>query len=66
MIHRPPQVMGLAVDLHEYLVQVPLPVRVRAHPANAAPADLGGKHRTEPVPPKPYRFMADFHAALMQ
>jgi len=28
--------------------------------------DLGGKHRTKPVPPKPHCFMADVDAAFEQ
>jgi hypothetical protein len=33
---------------------------------NAPLSDLGGKHRTEPVPPETNRFMADVDAALEQ
>jgi len=28
--------------------------------------DLGCEHRADPVPPKPYRFMADINAAFEQ
>ena len=30
------------------------------------PSDLAGEHRTEPVPPKPHRLVADVDAALEQ
>lgn len=33
---------------------------------NALPADLGGKHRTEPVPPEPHRLVTDVDAAREQ
>jgi hypothetical protein len=32
---------------------------LRAHRLNPLPADLRGEHRTEAVPPKPHRLMAD-------
>jgi hypothetical protein len=31
---------------------------------NASLPDLGGKQRTEPVPPEPHRLVADINAAL--
>jgi hypothetical protein len=33
---------------------------------NAPLPDLRGEHRTEPVPPEPYRFVADIDASLEQ
>jgi len=33
---------------------------------NPAFPDLGGKHRTKPVPPEPHRFVAEVNAALKQ
>ncbi len=61
-----PHVIRLAVDLHEDLVEVPLPVRVGAHPLDPGLADIGGEQGTEPHPPKPDGFMADIDAALVQ
>ncbi len=61
-----PQVAHLAVDFHVDLVEMPTPRGVGAHVLNAPPADLGGKHRTEPVPPEPRRLVADVDAALEQ
>ena len=33
--------------------------QVRPHARNPTFSDLGGKHRPEPVPPEPHRFVAD-------
>ncbi len=33
---------------------------------NSTPSDLGGKQRAEPVPPEPYRLVADIDTALEQ
>ena len=33
---------------------------------NASPPDLGGEYRTEAVPPKLHRFVADINATLEQ
>jgi hypothetical protein len=65
-IYGPPKIVRLAVNLHEYLVQVPLPVRICAHLNDSFPADLSGKHRTKYIPPKPNRLMADVDAAFTQ
>ena len=40
-----PKVMAFAVDLHEHLIEVPLPSRKRAHLIQPFLADLGGKKR---------------------
>jgi hypothetical protein len=66
VIHRPPQVAHLAVDLHVDLVEMPSPVSMSPHPTHPLPADLGGEHRTEPVPPQPHGLMANVDAALEQ
>ncbi len=65
MIDGPPQVMRLAIDANKNLVQVPTPVRIVA-PLNTTHSDLGGEHRTEPVPPETYRLVADIDATLEQ
>ena len=57
--------MPLTVDLHEHLVQVPAPL-ARFHAFDPALPDLRSKHRAEPMPPEPNRFIADLDAALMQ
>jgi hypothetical protein len=45
---------------------MPLPLPKSAHPADPLPANVGGKHRTEPSPPEPHRLMTDVDAALEQ
>ena len=56
----------LAVDFHENLVQMPLPVRICTHPADPFSPDLSSKHRAKSIPPVPHRFVADVDAALVQ
>src|SRR6056297_446378 len=60
-----PEVVHLAVDLHEHLVEVPSPV-AGLHALDAALADLGSEQRTEAMPPEPHRLVADLDTALMQ
>jgi len=43
MIHGPPRIMRLAVDLHEYLIQMPLPVCPRPHSIGNLPKISGQK-----------------------
>jgi len=65
MIKRAPQVMCLAVDPNEHLVQVPALVRIKTT-MNPSFPDLCGEHRPEPVPPEPDRLMADVDAPFEQ
>ena len=65
MVHGAPKVVPLKVDLHENLVEVPLPV-ARSHPFDPAFSYLVGEHRAEPVPPKSNSFVADLDAPFMQ
>jgi hypothetical protein len=60
-----PQIMRLAIYLHEYLVQVPAPVRIPTV-MNAPFPDLRGIHRSEPVPPETHRLTADVDATFEQ
>jgi hypothetical protein len=66
VIHGPPKIVRLAVNLHEHLVQVPLPIGIYAHLAVPFLADLCGKQRAKSVPPKPNRFVAYVDPALVQ
>jgi hypothetical protein len=66
MVDGAPEVVHLAVDLHVDLVQMSFPMGVLAHCLDAPLADLRGKHRTEPVPSKPHRLMADVDPPLVQ
>lgn len=65
MVDGAPQVVPLAIDLHEHLLQVPAPA-AGAHALDAAFPDLRSEQRAEPVPPKPHRLVADVDAALVQ
>lgn len=65
VIDGPPEVMPLAIDLHEDLVEMPTPA-ARFHPFDPALPDLGGKHGTKPVPPIPHRLVADIDTALVE
>ena len=58
--------MRLAVDLHENLIEVPLPVRIGSHTVDPVFADLRCEHWAKSVPPEPNRLVADFDTALMQ
>jgi hypothetical protein len=60
-----PEVVRLAINSDKYFVQVPALVRARMM-MNSMPADLGGKQRTDPVPPEPHRLVADIDTALKQ
>ena len=65
VIHGPPKIMRLAIDLHENLIQVPLPVRVRMTIDPTFPK-ISSKQRSKPVPPKANCLVADLDAAFMQ
>jgi hypothetical protein len=65
VIDRSPQIMRLAVDPNENLVQVPAPVRIRMM-MNPSLADRSSEHRAEPVPPETHRLVAHVDAAFEQ
>jgi hypothetical protein len=60
-----PQLVPLAVDLHEHLVQVPSPA-AGLHALDPALPDLGCEQRAEAMPPEPHRLVADLDAAFVQ
>src|SRR6056297_471711 len=60
-----PEVVPLAVDLYENLVEVPSPV-AGFHASDAPLPDLGGEHRPKPVPPEPNRLVTDLDTTLVQ
>jgi hypothetical protein len=66
VIQSRPKVGRFAVDLHENQLQMPRPVRIRAHPADPVSSDLSSKHLAKSILPEPNRFTADFDTALMQ
>jgi len=59
VVNRSPEVMGLAVDLHVDLVEVPAPVPEALHGVAPLPADVGGEQWPESVPPEAHRLVAD-------
>jgi hypothetical protein len=61
-----PKIMRLAVELHEYLVQMPLPVRISPHSIDPVFTDFCREHRAKSVPPVPHRFVADLDPSLVQ
>ena len=64
VIHGPSQIDHLPIELHVHLVEVPAPLTETTHRAYALPADIAGKHRTEPVPPHPHGLVTDVDTAL--
>ena len=54
------------IDLHENLVQMPLPVRVGSQILDAFPPNFLREHRSKSIPPEPDGFMANINAALME
>ena len=66
MIHGPPEAVSLAIDLHEDLVDVPLPLGVRPQLLNTFSSDLRGEHRTQAVPPVPHCLVAHIDPAFVQ
>ena len=65
MIDGAPQVVTLAIDLHEDLVEMPTPV-AGFHALDPALPDLRSEHRPEPMPPKSDRLVANVDAPLVQ
>lgn len=66
LIHRTPQVMQLSIDLYVNLVEVPFPLSETPRPTYPLALDIGCKERTEPVPPKSHRLVANINPALGQ
>jgi len=60
-----PEIVHLAVDLHKDLVEMSSPSGIRGI-MKASPPDLCDEHRTDPVPPQPYAFVANVDTALEQ
>ncbi len=66
MIDGPPEVVSLAIHLHENLIHVPLPFGVCSQLLNTLSSDLRGKHRAKSVPPIPDSFVTHVDASLVQ
>ena len=61
-----PKLDHLTVQFDVHLVEMPTPVPNSTHGLHPLAADVGRKHRPEPVPPKPDSLMAEVDAALEQ
>lgn len=61
-----PEVVTLAVDAHEHLIDIPTPMGEIAHRLDPLPADVVGEHGAKPVPPEPHSLMANVDAAFGQ
>lgn len=66
MIDCAPQVMFLSSDLHEQLVQMPLPLRHLTHCFSYPFTDLTEKMAFKPFAPETDAFVANINAALTQ
>ena len=66
VIDGPPQLVLLAVHLHDQFVEVPLPVLEPAHPTDPLAANVAGEERTEPVPPVAHGLMGNVDTSLEQ
>jgi hypothetical protein len=66
VIDGPPEVVSLAVDLHENLIKVPAPMAETSHPAGPLPLDVSREQGTESVPPEPHGLMANVHPSREQ
>ena len=66
LIHGAPEIMRLAGDLEDDLIEVPLPLAEAPHAADPLPAYVCCEQRAEPVPPIPHRLVADLDVPLVQ
>nr|WP_233348652.1 hypothetical protein [Henriciella algicola] len=66
MVESPSKIVGLSADLHQDLVEVPLPLTDFPHIVRTANADLAGKHRAQAINPEPHALVADINSALME
>ena len=66
MIDSAPQIVGLAIDLHKHLIEVPSPLTKAAHSVDPLALDVGRKDRTKSVPPEPHCLVTNVDPALEQ
>jgi len=50
MVNSPPQIMGLAIDFHEHLIKMPLPIRMIGNWVHPFFADLTLEHWAKFIP----------------
>lgn len=66
MIDGAPQLVRLAADLHEDLIQMPAPLWNLTHKRGPLQSDFAGEHRTKAIDPEQDAFVTDVDTALMQ
>ena len=54
------------IDLHENLIEMPLPLSMLAHVGSTLRSDLTSEDRAEPIHPSPYAFVADVDPAFVE
>ena len=62
MIDCAPQVVRLANDLYDHLIDVLAALSEASHPVDPLPLDIRSKHRAEPVLSEPHCFVADIES----
>ena len=65
MIDGAPEVVLDAVNPHENLVEMPLPLSVLAHVGRALRSDFADEEWAKPIDPESHAFMADIDPAFM-
>ncbi len=66
MINGSPQVMSLAIDPHENLIQMPAPLRPGPHLCGTLLLDFSCERRAEPIPPEPHGLVANIDPSFMK
>ena len=66
MVDGAPEIMLDAIDLHEDLIEMPLPLSILSHVRSALRSDLTSEDWTKAINPKPHAFMADINPALVK
>ncbi len=66
MTNGTPRVVLKAIDRHEDLIKMPLPLNMLAHVGCALCTDLAGEDWSKTVDPEPHIFMANVDATFVQ
>jgi len=66
VIDSAPEIVLLAVDFDEDLIEMPSPLLALSQGLRALLPDLGCEHRAEPVPPMAHAFMADVDPTFVE
>ncbi|WP_233347703.1 hypothetical protein [Hyphomonas sp. L-53-1-40] len=66
MVDGAPEIMALAPDFDEHLIQVPPPLRAASHRFRTPFPDLMCEVRAEPICPETDTFVADIDATFVE